>query len=103
MGEKDYPIAYRYRRKSIGSSSSTSSGVGRFCAIILMRRRTSSGNPRRRVPDVALAPVREGGDFADFALAFAFDVGFELARAGLFTGEGSGCRQGESSARGTSE
>lgn len=54
-----------------------------------MRRRTSSGNPRGRVPDLALAPARERS-FADFA----FDDGFGVARAGFFTGEGSGCEKG---------
>jgi hypothetical protein len=54
------------------------------------RRRTSSGNPRGRVPDLALAPARERG-FAVFAFAFPFDDGFGVARADFFTGEASGC------------
>jgi len=89
VGKKGISIAYRYRRKSIGSLSSKSV-AGRFCAMTWMRRRTSSGNPRGRVPDLALAPVRERG-FAVFAFAFLLDVGFGVARAGFFTGEGSGC------------
>jgi hypothetical protein len=94
--KKDIPSAYRYRRKSIGSSSSKSV-ARRFCAMTSMRRRTSSGNPRGRVPDLALAPARERG-FVVFAFAFAFDGGFGVACAGFFTGEGSGCGKRESSA-----
>jgi hypothetical protein len=52
-----------------------------------MRRRTSSGNPRGRVPGLALTPARERG-FVVFA--FAFNDGFGDARTGFFTGEGSG-------------
>jgi hypothetical protein len=55
--------------------------------MTLMRLRTSSGNPRGRVPRAALTPAQEKG-FVVFA--FAFDAGFGRARADCFTGEGSG-------------
>lgn len=48
-----------------------------------MRRRTSSGNPRGRGPDLAMAPVR-ARSFTVFV--FAFDGGFGNARACFFTG-----------------
>jgi hypothetical protein len=96
VGKNDIPIACHYRRKSIGSSSSKSV-ARRFCAMTSMRRRTSSGNPRGRVPDLALAPARERG-FAVVVFAFVIDDGFGVARAGFFTGEGSGCGKRESSA-----
>ena len=92
----DIFIAYCYRRKSIGSSSSKSV-ARRFCAMTSTRRRTSSGNPRGRVPNLALAPARERG-FAVFAFAFVIDDGFEVARAGFFAGEGSGYGKREFSA-----
>lgn len=99
--KKDIPITYCYRRKSIGSSSSKSV-ARRFCAMTLMRRRTSGGNPRGRVPDLALTPARERG-FAVFTFAFAFDDGFDVVRACFFTGEGNGCEKRESSALGISD
>ncbi len=67
--------------------------------MTLMRRRTSSGNPRRRVPDLALARAREGG-FTVFTFVFPFDAGLGLARAAFFTGEGSGCGKEKFSALG---
>lgn len=67
--------------------------------MISMRRRTSSGNPRGRVRNLALALARERG-FAVFAFPFAFDDGFGVARTGFFTGEGRGCRKREFSALG---
>ena len=68
------------RRKSIGSSSSTSSSAGRVRAFALMRRRTLSGKPRERV--ACAAPPREVG-------FFVLDAGLGCI-AGCFTGDGRG-------------
>jgi hypothetical protein len=83
-------LAYHYRRKSIGSSSSMSSRAGRANAMALMRRRTASGKPRER--GGCAAPAREGGFFAGFVV---FDISFERAAA-CFTGEGRGCGENSS-------